>query len=298
MRKHTGTFAVLVGFIASSPLAHGCAGVPNPPTRPEFDLITGKSAEVIGLAAFKLALAQSTEIEDEAALELVQTVKQKLAAASDVELEGGETIDAGEWDIHVIKGDTATAAAFVGGKILVREGLLRDAGYDPQKVAVVRAHEMEHARRMHFKTRLQEDVRKTLNTAIESGEIATTLKTKPEIVVAVGVAMGFALNEKLPDPFARAQELEADRASVALMRGADYDPIQVLLHLERERTAPNGDNGADPTHPPFEQRLREVRKLLTAEELAEYKLITANDTFGANDPGQKTAKHPAITKEQ
>jgi predicted Zn-dependent protease len=159
-----------------------------------------------------------------------------------------------------VAADQPTAFALPGGFIFVSGSLIRLCRRDRNEIAFVVAHEMAHVIRRHAIDRLlQQKVVSALSLASPGRGILASW------IHRVGL-------QGLERAHSRDQEFEADELGVRLMRAAGFDTAGAIRLLERLRKL---DRGVDPlgvgpylsTHPPVEERLRQLRRLALVSEV-------------------------------
>lgn len=134
------------------------------------------------------------------------------------------------WGFHVVRDYSVNAFAIGGGYIYVTEGAVRFAETEDELAAIL-AHEVAHDLSGHFCSR---SAQRGLSNPLEwfSAEFQT--------VERIGVG-------SLTQVIDIDREIQADRAALDLLRGADYDPramlavarrlpsTEVFLHLKDRR---------------------------------------------------------------
>ena len=163
-----------------------------------------------------------------------------------------------QFEVSALGGDQPTAFALPGGFLFVAPALVELAGRDRDELAFVIAHEMAHVIRRHAIDRL---LGQKVITAAALATPAT--RTLAPWVRQVGL-------QWLEKAHSREQEFEADELGGRLMRAAGFDPRAAVRVLERLGGI---DAGADPaglgaylsTHPPVDERIRELRERLALD---------------------------------
>jgi len=154
-----------------------------------------------------------------------------------------------------VTADQPTAFALPGGFIFVAGALVDLCQRDRDEVAFVVAHEMAHVIRRHAIDRLlQQKVVSALSLASPGrGVLAPWIRR-----------VGF---QGLERAYSRDQEFEADELGARLMRAAGFDAAGALRLLQRlgelsRRPDPLGVGPYFSTHPPAEDRVRRLRRLM------------------------------------
>jgi Zn-dependent protease with chaperone function len=154
-----------------------------------------------------------------------------------------------------VTADQPTAFALPGGFIFVAGTLVHLCQRDRDEVAFVLAHEMAHVIRRHAIDRLlQQKVVSALSLASPGrGVLAPWIRR-------VGV-------QGLERAYSRDQEFEADELGVRLIRAAGFDAAGAIRLLQRlseldRRPDPLGLGTYLSTHPPVEDRVRRLRRLM------------------------------------
>jgi len=157
------------------------------------------------------------------------------------------------FQMTAVNPDRPTAFALPGGFIFVARSLVHLC--DRDEVAFILGHEMAHVIRRHAIDRLlQQKVVSALALASPGrGALASWIRQ-------VGL-------QGLARAFSQDQEFEADELGLRLMRAAGFDPAGAIRLLQRLGTldATPGPLGLGPylsTHPPVEDRVRRLRRLV------------------------------------
>jgi metalloendopeptidase OMA1, mitochondrial len=182
---------------------------------------------------------------------MVERVGRRIAQAANQ--------DEYNWEFHTLAGDTANAFALPGGKIFFYEGIFKYADTE-DKLATVMAHEIAHVLVRHGAERL------SMSLISQMGQQAALQALNIQSPVALQtfqVAYGMASQVGVILPYGRKQELEADRVGLILMAKGGYDPRAAVEFWE---TMAEASKGSPPpflsTHPPEEQRIREIREMI------------------------------------
>ena len=157
--------------------------------------------------------------------------------------------------VVAITGEHPTAFALPGGFIFVAPALVDLAKRDRDEIAFVIGHEMAHVIRRHAIDRILSQ------KALSMASLATpTARTIAPWLRTVGLKW-------LEKAYSREQEFEADALGARLMRAAGFDTNGAARMLERFRGL---NRGSDPlglgayvsTHPPIDDRIRQIREQL------------------------------------
>ena len=181
--------------------------------------------------------------------EYVQTVGQKLAAVSDVQLP---------YEFTVLNSSVPNAWALPGGKIAINRGLLTEINSEAELAAVL-GHEIVHAAARH--TAKQMSRSQLLQGAVLATSVATSNTNYGDYAVG-GAALATQL---ITTSYGRDAELESDKYGMRYMRKAGYDPQgAVALQETFVRLSEGHDqdwvSGLFASHPPSNERVKENRK--------------------------------------
>ncbi len=239
-------------------LLAGCAGGEGGSTGLGLNLVSASETQQAGLTAWK-DIRSKTAVSDNAAHQAtLRRVSSKLLTAAGQNPAG--------WEMVVFKGDTANAFALPGNKIGIYEGLFQYAKDEPQLAAVV-GHEIAHNLQNHAQQRLSDAAATQLGAQVLA--VAIGAGTGMEASQIAGL-LGAGAEYGLILPYARNQELEADRDGLMMMARAGYDPRGAVALWRNMSTIP----GARPpaflsTHPGTEDRIAQLERLMP-EALATY----------------------------
>lgn len=215
--------------------------------RPQLLLVPESQVEQMGDQAFSQIVGKTKVAGDTASAERVQRIGERIAAVA-----GGEN----EWTFVVLdEPKTINAWALPSGQVGVYTGLL-NLGLSDDELAAVMAHEIGHVIAQHARERVSQEVGYKLGLALFDGQGVLTPAGRQLADIAFGLGVGL--------PYSRKQESEADLIGLNLMARAGYNPRAALSLWQKMRQA---EDGARPpaflsTHPPTEQRLRDIEAAL------------------------------------
>jgi predicted Zn-dependent protease len=241
----TGLWLTVVSLIAI-----GCATVPIT-GRKQFNLISDKEADALGVEAYQKVESESRLITSGPDYNRVLRVGKRIAAAADE--------SAFKWEFCLID-DSKMVNAFClpGGKVAVYSGIL-PLSKDDTGLAVVLAHETAHAVARHGAERMTDQLALQLGGAGLQQLLQQKSPATQQVVMAafgVGTAVGVML------PFSRSLESEADHIGLVFMAKAGYDPREAPAFWRRMIAA---SSGATPPaflsdHPSDESRVQDLEK--------------------------------------
>jgi predicted Zn-dependent protease len=206
----------------------------------------------LGLQTYQDILSQSKVVPQGEAVDLIQTIGQKLArAAADV--------DPGfEWEFNVIQSDQANAFALPGGKTAVYTGLFPVAE-NTNGLAVVMGHEIAHVIARHGAERM------AYQKLVQIGSMAATValgdmdyQTQRAVMGALGVGAQYGVLL----PFSREHESEADYMGLLFVARACFDPTEAPKLWERMGQMSQGQQPSEfmPTHPSHGTRIKQFEE--------------------------------------
>ena len=174
--------------------------------------------------------------------------------------------------VHVLRSDGVNAFALPGGQIVVLQGLLQ-ATHTPEELAGVLAHEIGHVERHH-----------PMRGLIRAAGVALLAQALTGGAAGLDAAAARFGQTLVLTSYTRADESEADRFAVGLLRGAGMDATglaQFLRRIAAQEPRPGALPALLATHP------------LSAERSAE---IEAAARAAGAEGGP--APHPALLPEQ
>ena len=220
--------------------------------RSQLLLVPEQQEIAMGLSAYEETKSKEPLSTNQAHLELVSRVGQRIAAVA-------ERPDY-QWEFRVIASSQQNAYCLPGGKVSVHEGVLpvcaNEAG-----LAVVMSHEIAHALARHGGERMSHSL------AVEGVKHAVDYVTKDReerqrqmIMQAYGLGTQYGVIL----PYSRKHENEADHMGLILMAKASYDPAEAPRFWERFATAKTGSSTPEflSTHPSDEHRVENLAALL------------------------------------
>ena len=159
------------------------------------------------------------------------------------------------FDFLVVREAAPNAFALPGGFVFVTRSLLELIEYQTDELAFVLGHELGHVTARHAMDRVMSDA--------AVGAACRLLR----VGGGAGAWLQSAGAQLLKSAHSQRRELEADRRGVTLCRAAGFDGCRALGLLERlrEHQAAAPENSLleyFASHPPFEQRLGEICKVL------------------------------------
>jgi metalloendopeptidase OMA1, mitochondrial len=219
--------------------------------RQQLVLITPEEEIALGEEAYKNIIEESTLSHDQAKINMVRRVGQRIASVADRPDY--------RWEFNLIENKTSNAFALPGGKVAVYTGILQFTE-DETGLAVVMGHEVAHALAHHGAERMST----SMITQIGTSGVAVILGgDNPQTVKAIEKAFGIGGQVGIILPFSRKHESEADKIGLHLMAEAGYDPRQSAEFWKRMTQ----DTKEKPleffsTHPSDEQRIRQIESWL------------------------------------
>jgi len=176
--------------------------------------------------------------------------------------------DPAAWEVVTFKSDQANAFALPGNKIGVFEGMLNVAKTDDQLAAVI-GHEIAHVEKEHSVERVNSEATTQMGVQIVGGALQMSGTGGGEQIAAL---LGAGAQYGLLLPYARNQELEADRVGLLIMARAGYDP-QAAITLWQNMAAAGGEAPPEfmSTHPNHGNRIAQLQSMMPEAEAARRK---------------------------
>jgi beta-barrel assembly-enhancing protease len=185
----------------------------------------------------------------------VNVLGQTLAQASDLpNIFGG-------YHFLVLNSDDINAFATPSGLVFVTRGLLRCCRSEDGLAAVL-SHEIGHIERRHGMQAIEKArITEALTTIAAEGAKNLGSREIAQLTQTFGGAITDITNTLINKGYSRASEYEADRAAVALLRRAGYDPNGLMEMLTvMKRNLKQGGLDFAKTHPAPDDRIAEIRK--------------------------------------
>ena len=183
-----------------------------------------------------------------------------------------------EFDYHfaVLDTDHVNAYSTPGGYIFVTRGAL-ELVKDEAELAAVLAHEIAHVTERHIVREL--DIRdKDVSAAGSLGQLLGGAGGSANI--AFMQVVDKATEILFETGYRQQDELDADRVGTLLLATTGYDPTSLQRYLNRVQ-AHNGESGQsiNTTHPPSQERVEELARLIQGEGLDKGAYIVAQARF-------------------
>lgn len=228
MQQHRSSTAIslvlLVSACATSPLGHQ-----------QLKLLPEEQLQEMGEAAFARARSDGQALDDAQLTDYVNCVVRHVTD----QLQTRQ-----QWEVAVLKDDSANAFALPGGKIGVNSGLLSVAKNQDQLAAVI-GHEVAHVTAGHHNARLSAayaaDAAQTLAAVVAGGG-----ENSQQIMGLLGLGVQYGVIM----PYGRSQETEADLLGLRYMSKAGFDPsASIALWRNMEQAGGPGPPAFLSTHP-------------------------------------------------
>lgn len=166
-----------------------------------------------------------------------------------------------QYTFKLVEGEDVNAFSLPGGYIYVYEGLMNFAESDDE-LASVMAHEISHASFRHMATLRKEQSKLDLfNIPIMVAAVLSRSSDAMKVAMASQMA-----TQGLSSGWSVQAETAADFGAIQYLQKSRYNPIGMLTFMERlahrDQLAPQFDWGIYQTHPPSEERVRFLTKML------------------------------------
>ncbi len=175
----------------------------------------------------------------------------------------------------VLDSDSVNAYSAPGGYIFITRGALAMAE-DEAELAAVLAHEIAHVSQRHIVAALN------IRAGDDSGAagMGRMLSAGTDTArVAFMQALDQAVKILFESGYSQQDELESDRIATLLLSDSGLDPLALRRYLARVHSHSDEDPALNTTHPPSQQRLQRLDRLITEEGLAELELATNTTRF-------------------
>jgi Peptidase family M48 len=216
------------------------------------DIKAGQDA----IRQMKLAGLMPKEVENQAVVDYVRTLGQKIAARSDLQVP---------LNITVLDSKEINAFALPGGYLFLERGLLEAADNESELAGVI-AHELSH------------DVARHAHRLMKKGTIASIIYQAAQVaaVILTGGVAGIGTYYALQYGFyglglvmslqllgvSRDYELEADQLGIQYAWNSGYSPEGFIEFFDKIASKEGYINGTSwfRTHPPFYQRMVDAER--------------------------------------
>ncbi len=282
MRKQITGWLLVGAFLA------GCSV--NPVTG-DRELVLVSGAQEVAMGEQNYAPMQQSQggayDVDPALTNYVQSVGQKLAVASGVDLP---------YEFVVLNNSVPNAWALPGGKIAINRGLLTEINSEAELAAVL-GHEIVHAAGRHTAKQMSRGM------LMQGLVVATSIAASDSNYGDLAVGGASVAAQMTMMKYGRDAELESDKYGMRYMSRAGYDPQGAVALQETFVRLSEGRNqdwlsGLFASHPPSQERVKANRK--TAKKLgaggtlgvdsfnaAMKKTRAAKPAYDAYDKGRK-----------
>ncbi|MEN3000216.1 MAG: M48 family metalloprotease [Armatimonadota bacterium] len=249
-----------------------CQQAPQEGAQPKPPELTERDRQEIELGKRIVAEIEKRYrfITDPELVERVNRIGQTLAAiARQIRTEAlwGEPGPAPfEYTFRIVDDKDVNAFSVPGGFIFICKGLL-DAVSSDDELAGVIAHEIAHADHRHVMTLIRADSKVQQSVLLPA--ILVGLLGRLPSDDFMNVALGAQLYRIAKvSAFSQEAENDADLTALEYLRRSPYNPVGLLVFLERlaaeERRRPQIDWGILRTHPVSRERVERVRQVLIA----------------------------------
>ena len=246
---------IVILFLA----ARGCQE--GPFGRSQLVRLTPAQEDRLGAQAFRQVLDESVVIPRGAAVDEIDHIGRRLAAATQnpeflrlVKIKQPPHFD---WQFRLVRDKQVNAFCLPGGKVVVYTGILPVAETDAG-LATVMGHEIGHALARHGAERMAQNELVQIGTVAVAASLGDMDRDQQRLVLGLlgaGTQFGVLL------PFSRKHESEADHIGILLMAAAGYDPRDApKLWVRMERSGGKGPPEFMSTHPSHATRIRDLEK--------------------------------------
>lgn len=223
--------------------------------RAQFILLSDEQLAQLSDPAWADLAAQTPVVRDNGLQRRVRAIGEPIAAAS-----GRDDL---AWDFVVFDDPSVNAFVLPNGKVAVFKGLV-DLVQEDAEIAAVLGHEVGHVTSRHAAERASQQL--AASVIVELARAALAGGENAQYAEEIGAILGMGAVYGVLLPYSRKHEYEADRAGVALMREAGFDPAGALRFWTR-MVASSADRPAPPevlsTHPADRARLSALHSLIS-----------------------------------
>ena len=164
-----------------------------------------------------------------------------------------------KWSFTVLESPELNAFVLPNGQVGFFKGLL-DLARSDDEVGSVLGHEIGHILARHPAERVSHQL--AAQAGVTLAQLVVSSGDNAQYADEVGAALGLGTQFGVILPYARRQELEADRIGVDLMRIAGMDPAAAVTFWERMALAARSQDRPPEvlsTHPADGRRIEELR---------------------------------------
>lgn len=224
-----------------------------------------KKEDKLGRGLYQKLKEKGYVIEDPLLSRYLSDIGESLLTSLDIRLR--------DYHFYLVKDASVNAFATPGGYIGINAGLI-SVSRTEDELASVLAHEIAHVELMHTMQMLEKA--KDVNMAGMISLLAAILVSSQDAGLASAmIYTGVAGSAQAMVNFTRANEYEADRVGIGLLKKSDYDPAAMadfmqLLQL-REQTGELSSIEYIRTHPVNTNRIAEILSRVQITEKKPYK---------------------------
>lgn len=222
-----------------------------------FADITPEQEYYIGRAVGATIVSKYQVYDQDRAVEYVNLLGQSLALAS----TKPETF--GGYHFLILDSDEINAFAAPGGFIFLSRGMLRLCRSEDDLAAVL-AHEIGHIELQHALRAIKGSrLTSALTTLAVEGAKSFGGEQLAQLTAAFEGSITDITGTLMNSGYARKQETQADASAIRILKAMGYDPhalVRVLDEMQKQ-LKPGGHDFAA-THPPPEDRVADIRKLI------------------------------------
>jgi predicted Zn-dependent protease len=183
-------------------------------------------AKYITEAKQKGVIVSAADAGAAASLEMVNRVGRRIIDAAGLAQRY-------QWEITLVRDETANASVLPNGKIIVHTGLLPIAKTEAGLAAVL-GHEVAHVVARHSAERLSHSMLAQTGIGLATA-VAAAYDPRYQTVTAAALGLGAEYGVLLP--YSRSHESEADHLGLLFMAKAGYPPAEAIALWERMEAA-------------------------------------------------------------
>jgi len=170
------------------------------------------------------------------------------------------------WHVGIIDSDEVGGCSAPGGYILITKGLIKACRSEAELAGVI-AHEMAHVSRSHGLYVIFRGMRERRQQKEGLQIVAAVVRSKSDRPIGQAVAnvfqrAAYGIEKYSTFEYGADKETEADEIGAELMYRLGYNPEALISFLQRLDQSKNKAYG---THPPAEQRAKDLMKYILAK---------------------------------